>query len=122
MACFPFGGRHAVDDRAAGFLVHISSLGDPVAEAVAAKAGEPHQVDVCGVAAMLEQADEPAECDCGHSIVQAAQRIAGIRLIRSEEHTSELQSLMRSSYAVFCLKKKTKKHHNDVRYKSVLTN
>src|SRR3546814_4763255 len=33
------------------------------------------------------------------------QRIAG----RSEEHTSELQSLMRISYAVFCLKKK-KKH------------
>src|SRR3546814_7772009 len=28
---------------------------------------------------------------------------------RSEEHTSELQSIMRSSYAVFCLKKKT--HH-----------
>src|SRR3546814_7896693 len=30
-------------------------------------------------------------------------------LIRSEEHTSELQSLMRISYAVFCLKKKKKK-------------
>src|SRR3546814_3641288 len=30
---------------------------------------------------------------------------------RSEEHTSELQSLMRSSYAVFCLKKKTKTKH-----------
>src|SRR3546814_2950003 len=30
-----------------------------------------------------------------------------IRILRSEEHTSELQSLMRSSYAVFCLKKKT---------------
>src|SRR3546814_4373277 len=30
--------------------------------------------------------------------------------IRSEEHTSELQSLMRSSYAVFCLKKKQKYH------------
>src|SRR3546814_2366278 len=29
---------------------------------------------------------------------------------RSEEHTSELQSLMRNSYAVFCLKKKKKKH------------
>src|SRR3546814_7066859 len=29
--------------------------------------------------------------------------------IRSEEHTSELQSLMRISYAVFCLKKKTQK-------------
>src|SRR3546814_7170161 len=30
---------------------------------------------------------------------------------RSEEHTSELQSLMRISYAVFCLKKKKKKHN-----------
>src|SRR3546814_5016680 len=35
--------------------------------------------------------------------------------IRSEEHTSELQSLMRISYAVFCLKKK---HHNIVVHKS----
>src|SRR3546814_5127240 len=33
---------------------------------------------------------------------------------RSEEHTSELQSLMRISYAVFCLKKKTKTTHNDI--------
>src|SRR3546814_2435589 len=35
---------------------------------------------------------------------------------RSEEHTSELQSLMRISYAVFCLKKKNKQsdhHHRD---------
>src|SRR3546814_3299901 len=30
---------------------------------------------------------------------------------RSEEHTSELQSLMRNSYAVFCLKKKKHKHN-----------
>src|SRR3546814_1734238 len=36
--------------------------------------------------------------------------IAAVALIgRSEEHTSELQSLMRISYAVFCLKKKKKK-------------
>src|SRR3546814_4553064 len=35
--------------------------------------------------------------------------------LRSEEHTSELQSLMRISYAVFCLKKKTvhKQHHTN---------
>src|SRR3546814_10176000 len=33
-----------------------------------------------------------------------------LRTGRSEEHTSELQSLMRISYAVFCLKKKTLKH------------
>src|SRR3546814_1473631 len=32
---------------------------------------------------------------------------------RSEEHTSELQSLMRISYAVFCLKKKNKTHNNN---------
>src|SRR3546814_1196531 len=32
---------------------------------------------------------------------------------RSEEHTSELQSLMRISYAVFCLKKKTKTNKNE---------
>src|SRR3546814_2668525 len=37
---------------------------------------------------------------------RADQVLAG----RSEEHTSELQSLMRNSYAVFCLKKKNKKH------------
>src|SRR3546814_2432070 len=32
------------------------------------------------------------------------------RMVRSEEHTSELQSLMRISYAVFCLKKKKNNH------------
>src|SRR3546814_5872445 len=35
-----------------------------------------------------------------------ADRHIGCELVRSEEHTSELQSLMRNSYAVFCLKKK----------------
>src|SRR3546814_10108512 len=34
--------------------------------------------------------------------------IVGLGALRSEEHTSELQSLMRISYAVFCLKKKKK--------------
>src|SRR3546814_4712563 len=36
---------------------------------------------------------------------------------RSEEHTSELQSLMRISYAVFCLKKKNKKRDQNTKYK-----
>src|SRR3546814_2962055 len=35
--------------------------------------------------------------------------LVGLTLARSEEHTSELQSLMRISYAVFCLKKKKMK-------------
>src|SRR3546814_5111111 len=34
------------------------------------------------------------------------------KMFRSEEHTSELQSLMRISYAVFCLKKNNKNTHN----------
>src|SRR3546814_2376068 len=40
----------------------------------------------------------------------ARQRLAFAVGQRSEEHTSELQSLMRISYAVFCLKKKTNAH------------
>src|SRR3546814_7923233 len=40
---------------------------------------------------------------------QIGQRFAHRGAERSEEHTSELQSLMRISYAVFCLKKKKKK-------------
>src|SRR3546814_6719164 len=47
----------------------------------------------------------------------------GMLISRSEEHTSELQSLMRISYAVFCLKKKNKKtrqarnqYANEMRY------
>src|SRR3546814_1614523 len=40
---------------------------------------------------------------CPHARLDASEHHVG----RSEEHTSELQSLMRISYAVFCLKKKT---------------
>src|SRR3546814_2388507 len=42
--------------------------------------------------------------------IRALEAEAGrpIAILRSEEHTSELQSLMRISYAVFCLKKKNK--------------
>src|SRR3546814_7232622 len=49
------------------------------------------------------------EC-CGFAIDQCAE-LCECLLMRSEEHTSELQSLMRISYAVFCLKKKTSKHN-----------
>src|SRR3546814_5447989 len=50
-------------------------------------------------------------------LLAAAQHLGGVFLSlaigRSEEHTSELQSLMRISYAVFCLKKKnTRKQHH----------
>src|SRR3546814_2158160 len=44
--------------------------------------------------------------DVGSSSSNVASLFSSVRLVRSEEHTSELQSLMRISYAVFCLKKK----------------
>src|SRR3546814_3915992 len=43
----------------------------------------------------------------------------GITGLRSEEHTSELQSLMRISYAVFCLKKKRNNIHTSTYTKSL---
>src|SRR3546814_1517520 len=57
------------------------------------------------------------------SLEHAADRAAAVQgrlrqepadVARSEEHTSELQSLMRISYAVFCLNKKTKLHHQQI--------
>src|SRR3546814_7464922 len=50
---------------------------------------------------------EPSTCIGGHGLPRGhtAQR-AGAKGFRSEEHTSELQSLMSISYAVFCSKKK----------------
>src|SRR3546814_3605182 len=43
------------------------------------------------------------------------------RIIRSEEHTSELQSLMRISYAVFCLKKKNITINNNTKKQQTAT-
>src|SRR3546814_9872316 len=54
---------------------------------------------------------------CGRSGAQPGDRDGRRRQprqgCRSEEHTSELQSLMRISYAVFCLKKKKTKHNTE---------
>src|SRR3546814_5163393 len=51
-----------------------------------------------------------------------SQAAASLNLVRarSEEHTSELQSLMRISYAVFCLKKKTKQTQHNKNYYRLL--
>src|SRR3546814_9117086 len=49
-------------------------------------------------------------CRCGYAAADST-RCRGGSAVRSEEQTSELQSLMRISYAVFCLKKK--KRRND---------
>src|SRR3546814_7615483 len=47
-----------------------------------------------------------------HRSIRLDQLVAQANRYRSEEHTSELQSLMRISYAVFCLKQKNTDTHN----------
>src|SRR3546814_9111552 len=51
-------------------------------------------------------------CDRRGLIIGTANSLSRCSM-RSEEHTSELQSLMRISYAVFCLKKKKKKQNTE---------
>src|SRR3546814_5681069 len=69
---------------------------------------------------LMQDALQPAvEAEC-EAVILGLDRPSGVpggrdafeqdRAVRSEEHTSELQSLMRSSYAVFCLKKKKQTH------------
>src|SRR3546814_1067413 len=53
-----------------------------------------------------------------HQMRNAGLAIAMLR--RSEEHTSELQSLMRISYAVFCLKKKKKKKYRNITHNTII--
>src|SRR3546814_7658679 len=88
------------------------------------------------IAPVLLAASEPGEADplAGAQTVSdevlAAQRggfafqgmvIAfGADIRRSEEHTSELQSLMRISYAVFCLKKKNTKKESHITSREIL--
>src|SRR3546814_4947062 len=49
---------------------------------------------------------EVLELPAGERAIISLHLPEGVVIVRSEEHTSELQSLMRTSYAVFCLKKK----------------
>src|SRR3546814_8451287 len=74
---------------------------------VDARPGEPGLPDRWDVDPDRERrADRGAEAgDLGPSKARTPFNPVRAELVRSEEHTSELQSLMRISYAVFCLKK-----------------
>src|SRR3546814_5917917 len=66
------------------------------------RSARPHFAGACGQGVHA--------CDRGCGLAAGRRRrsvhLPARRFLRSEEHTSELQSLMRISYAVFCLKKK----------------
>src|SRR3546814_4934110 len=65
---------------------------------------------------ILWHAEQAGEIDTIHQVLNESDDRPHAR---SEEHTSELQSLMRNSYAVFCLKKKNKiKQTVNIKYKS----
>src|SRR3546814_2903254 len=60
----------------------------------------------------LRQSRPPHACSRWSSVASSPALACGGSARRSEEHTSELQSLMRISYAVFCLKKKKQIQNN----------
>src|SRR3546814_1457844 len=74
-------------------------IDEATSEALAYRRGANGAVDA------LLLADSPAEAARIADWAPPGLPIGGGALVRSEEHTSELQSLMRNSYAVFCLKK-----------------
>src|SRR3546814_4520635 len=75
----------------------------------AAKSGPTAQADSISaetvVASRMRMALSPYSAGCGAGSGDPPSRPRSVAMRRSEEHTSELQSLMRNSYAVFCLKK-----------------
>src|SRR3546814_2325461 len=83
---------------AAGFQ-RIEDLADPVE----------HERDRVGLTEVATVFREGRAHLRGGAIAVVGERVDDHRHARSEEHTSELQSLMRISYAVFCLKKKKQK-------------
>src|SRR3546814_7055893 len=88
-------GRLGIDHRVAVCTPAVPMPDLPRCRLVIANEVFEHLHDPVGTFRCLDAALEPG----GFLLTNVA---------RSEEHTSELQSLMRISYAVFCLKKKTK--------------
>src|SRR3546814_3032842 len=111
-------GRLAVQSRsgALGYVPHVRPPGikqDEEAEQQQRQVGEAHRPsrNRCWrhPAARARRSSHPLVVAGASSRASASRRASAAtcqRRSRSEEHTSELQSLMRISYAVFCLKKK----------------
>src|SRR3546814_9416620 len=83
----------------------------PVDGALPAIAGKEYNAAIGGKLLRTPKAVEATPCkSCEEGKAVTLGALARQQEKRSEEHTSELQSLMRISYAVFCLKQQTKKH------------
>src|SRR3546814_4245787 len=97
----PLGGE-SVEGVLAGGVVggvdHLGDLGDRLLDRLGDALAQGHGRHGAALAAA-------AHGDVDLVVLDALE--LGEAAVRSEEHTSELQSLMRISYAVFCLKKKT---------------
>src|SRR3546814_10573249 len=87
------------------------------------RAGLTHSVEprlaamICAIRASTAGSSPTLACLEKAAFAGLPIKVSDMSLVRSEEHTSELQSLMRISYAVFCLKKKKRqrKHSNSGR-------
>src|SRR3546814_1594794 len=89
---------HAVGDR------------EPAAEHGGLTAGREHVDARVGLARSIHRSHDEAPERVALALVEAGVAVY-VAHMRSEEHTSELQSLMRISYAVFCSKKKNPEAH-----------
>src|SRR3546814_3553581 len=112
-------GRNAPGGIARGVVGIARSRGRRIAKGEAKVRPRTRRRRPSGQAVMIGEAIEREAEDELARARRPAERAFGHRHpLRSEEHTSELQSLMRISYAVFCLKKKTtyrttkQTHHN----------
>src|SRR3546814_9894242 len=100
--------QHSLEDvLRRRLLSQLDGLGEAIGRDDGACRGQSGGVDIAPgeVPAVLPMADQRVDAVGPGADVQCADRG------RSEEHTSELQSLMRISYAVFCLKKKKNKRY-----------
>src|SRR3546814_2929235 len=77
---------------------------------------QPARQRLAPLGALLARDGEQFGVVVGRQIAREAGIGGFLAVPRSEEHTSELQSLMRTSYAVFCLKKKKLQQHNTTNY------